>query len=1061
MIQNRYGALLALATCAILSSVSAAAVRIGIVETRDNYTRTLGLGAFLGSEGLTHTDLSEPFESGRPPALASIDCLIVGSFVTNDAEKKATYIGAATALRDFVAGGGTVIVLCQADQDMREENWMPAPRTIRRDDPDCATVYPLQSAHALLNTPEKLRPEDLTGWTIATRSDITGFEAFTTFTQGAVVLGGNTAGTMQTLLEMEWGKGRALFYAMALDKATSAGNDAAKSGATKLLRNALHYAQWVEDGQAPPVHITPSGAYTHAIAGTVYMDNNRNSKRDAGEPGRAGVGVSDGVDVVLTDPSGQYRLPNAGQNAPFVYVTQPSDAAKSATAFYQFPTAADTQSTRFDFPLWPADAETSRSRAYFAQVTDVHTGNATDCALEREAFQEIYRMTPPVDFVVSTGDLLNNGSNISEWENYLPAVKEANVPFFNVIGNHDINGGGNPVRNYRVYFGPDYYSFDQGGVHFVVRNSITPSAQQDAWLQKDLAALAGKQPVVFFQHYPPTAEELAQLDQWNVHSIYTGHWHSEKAVKSATTASFNSPTAVMGGIDCSPAGFQLITLGRDGSLAKEWRYGRVSRKMVVVSPPPDGRVNAREFPIVANLYDTTARIVDASWWVEASGKAIARGPLTQESAWSWTGRFSAPGNRPAQAQMHVGVRDNLNRVWTTAQSFQMDTQSPATPQTSGDWPMFMGGPTHEGAAKSSLAVPLRLAWSVCTEGDLDYSSPILAEGKLFMALKARHTSTRNGLVAIDPASGKILWRCAAEQAINHTPAYHAGMICIAEVGGRVYGVNARSGSIVWKHDLLDNLGRYNYCAPCADGDAFYVGTLKCLACLDAKTGNVRWEGPVPGAGDTDWLGSYGSPAVWGGRVALGGMVGRRDNLYVMNEDTGEAKWSHPADSGMHGSPAISGGKVLFSGRSSRLYCYDLNHETQPWNASLGTGWSGTTPAIKDETVVAGSGDGIMKGLHLSTGEELWSHTSDTSVLQISPYRRDWRGLLSSPTIAGDQVYFGSSDGYLYCLDLATGKERWKYRIGVPILSTPLVSGNALFVGAYDGRLYAFTAAPGM
>jgi len=52
---------------------------------------------------------------------------------------------------------------------------------------------------------------------------------------------------------------------------------------------------------------------------------------------------------------------------------------------------------------------------------------------------------------------------------------------------------------------------------------------------------------------------------------------------------------------------------------------------------------------------------------------------------------------------------------------------------------------------------------------------------------------------------------------------------------------------------------------------------------------------------------------------------------------------------------------------------------------------------------------------------------------------------------------GATDGYLYALDLHTGKLCWEYKLGFPILSTPAVAGKALYIGAFDGNVYCFVA----
>ena len=64
---------------------------------------------------------------------------------------------------------------------------------------------------------------------------------------------------------------------------------------------------------------------------------------------------------------------------------------------------------------------------------------------------------------------------------------------------------------YRHYLGPDYYSFNFGGIHFVALNSLefedlwyygSIDSLQCEWLKRDLAFLSPTTPVVTFQHVP-------------------------------------------------------------------------------------------------------------------------------------------------------------------------------------------------------------------------------------------------------------------------------------------------------------------------------------------------------------------------------------------------------------------------------------------------------------------------------------------------------------------------------------------------------------------------------
>src|SRR5689334_736870 len=56
--------------------------------------------------------------------------------------------------------------------------------------------------------------------------------------------------------------------------------------------------------------------------GYVFQDRNGSGKRDEGDPGIAGVCVSNGHDVVRTDSKGRWRLPVEGDT--IFYVIKPS-----------------------------------------------------------------------------------------------------------------------------------------------------------------------------------------------------------------------------------------------------------------------------------------------------------------------------------------------------------------------------------------------------------------------------------------------------------------------------------------------------------------------------------------------------------------------------------------------------------------------------------------------------------------------------------------------------------------------------------------------------------------
>ncbi len=65
----------------------------------------------------------------------------------------------------------------------------------------------------------------------------------------------------------------------------------------------------------------------------------------------------------------------------------------------------------------------------------------------------------------------------------------------------------------------------------------------------------------------------------------------------------------------------------------------------------------------------------------------------------------------------------------------------------------------------------------------------------------------------------------------------------------------------------------------------------------------------------------------------------------------------------------------------------------------------------------------------------------------------------APAVAGGVVYVASMDKHLYALDLATGKQKWKTKLG-HFKASPAVRDGKVYVGDLDGHFYCVDAATG-
>jgi predicted MPP superfamily phosphohydrolase len=252
------------------------------------------------------------------------------------------------------------------------------------------------------------------------------------------------------------------------------------------------------------------------VSGTIFVDRNGNGVREPGEMGLPGVAVSDQVSVTASDNDGRFTIDAAGFGV--VFVTQPNGYAVRG-------------------PFWRR-VEAGRELAF--AMTPLRTLNtftfvhASDTHISPESAPRVRRLKALVDslrpaFLLISGDLVRDALRTPESEarGYYDLLQRElaafTVPVYTVPGNHEIFGIErhrslvSPThslygrRFYRSVLGPDYYSFQYGGVHFMGLNTVDyedlwyygrVDSLQLAWMQRDVARLQTATPIVTFNHIP-------------------------------------------------------------------------------------------------------------------------------------------------------------------------------------------------------------------------------------------------------------------------------------------------------------------------------------------------------------------------------------------------------------------------------------------------------------------------------------------------------------------------------------------------------------------------------
>lgn len=165
----------------------------------------------------------------------------------------------------------------------------------------------------------------------------------------------------------------------------------------------------------------------------------------------------------------------------------------------------------------------------FAVMTDIHVGSSQYSSTTRTtkyAMNDIERNMEGIDFVITLGDVVNNGnpSEYKQLRSLLDDYQDRLPTQYFLIGNHDLAlNKGNPEGQIQYYLETTgmpsvYYSFQSQGCSFIVLGSEGApegtslntveawlSQEQLDWLEKELeqaAAYAPERPIFVFLHQP-------------------------------------------------------------------------------------------------------------------------------------------------------------------------------------------------------------------------------------------------------------------------------------------------------------------------------------------------------------------------------------------------------------------------------------------------------------------------------------------------------------------------------------------------------------------------------
>lgn len=278
----------------------------------------------------------------------------------------------------------------------------------------------------------------------------------------------------------------------------------------------------------------------------------------------------------------------------------------------------------------------------------------------------------------------------------------------------------------------------------------------------------------------------------------------------------------------------------------------------------------------------------------------------------------------------------------------------------------------------------------------------------------------------------------------------------------IHCLDAATGKEIWQHKFRLPVDSKNFeggprSTPTWDSGRLYtVSHSGDVWCLDATTGKPLWNKHLMDdfKGRRPTWGYSGSPTIAGDLVLLDS-GGPGASTVALRKDTGALVWKSGDEEAGYGSVivgTIAGRRTAVVFKASSVVGLDVKSGNQLWSSPWKTSYdvNAITPSISGDRVLIASGYGTgasLLDLAGGSAKTVWKN-------------KDLRSQFNSPVIWEGHIYGidgnEGSRGQLVCLDLATGRLRWKQPIGGGAL---VCAAGQLIVLNEKGEVIVAEAAP--
>lgn len=735
--------------------------------------------------------------------------------------------------------------------------------------------------------------------------------------------------------------------------------------------------------------------------------------------------ISDGYTVCKTDQNGRYSI-SLNPDATFITLTQP-DGYRATPFFQKIINGLD----RYDFPL-VRNSESVKKRFSFGIV------NYADSLVLSNTLKHVGEVLTSrnADFLITAGAFYHGADSL-----LFPS-------FWSVVGPKE--------KELR----PAFYSFNWGGVHFVVlSNSSRKAAQAIEWLKSDIEASGVRIPTIIVNNSVLvngnpilSAGGLSfNMSNYNIKAVVEAGWNAniyDYRGKLATSTIATAP-AERGGGDYSPAGVKLVSVNAKTEIATETVLTNVPSKVSLVYPTDTAEVENEKIRIYANAYSSESKIEKVKAGFSTDGVAFRWSELNQLSGWTWSGFLLIANDSTQKCFIRVVATTSRGEVLTDEVTAYIKPFVPDSTRIEAQWYALAGNVEHHKPLAASFRGTLSHKRTVSGLGSTLYSSSLIADS---IAITASNYDAegRSRLAAFNLKTGKSFWFYFTKEAIKNSLAFDRGVVLAADVLGNVYALNVMTGKPVWTI-AINGVPKLNVTGGgIAKNGLYYVAIGQSIYAFDIDKGVVAWK--------TERKNSEGNitTLTWGNGVLLA--TSNIEGITGYDALSGRRLWGYN-DAGIK----VYEGNSSFSNELFHLtagsYYYRFAPQTGevkcraklPFEVS-----ASSVPLVLGDTIMVGTSNSGVVAYNVREDRLLWKSEVLLSIINTLPNSSaKMKTVTASPILVGKYVVFGALDGRVYILNRDNGLAQKGSSLGAPILTTAAVAKDFLIFSDFSGNLSVF------